>query len=308
MQRQKGFKSFYLKAKNMKRFFIIVLLPMFLVMSMVGYGKSQVLDKNSAEEHLSRFETTGEGLEELLMMGKEITPLLLNQLGDKKPEIRRTALDLLGRIDLQDDGILNREETIRAIVTAIDGSEPDDIVIDTALRYLQQIDQRKAPHSMIQALFIQLQKGNAKAAWVLGRLGDPSVIPDLEPYVASSDKAVAELSRQALAKLGVQHYLDEILVEFDAEDVRVRSEAFRKLTYIGDKATVREIALFLWNLDAPVPASPHVRFIPYRFLAAWALGQIVNNPPVKKDLAALYIEQDIKTWQTWWESHQHEYP
>jgi hypothetical protein len=71
--------------------------------------------------------------------------------------------------------------------------------------------------------------------------------------------------------------------------------------------TVRKIVQFLWDMGVTEPASRDVRYIPYRFLAAWALSQIVDNPPMKKDLAALYTEQDIKKWQAWWEDHQHEY-
>lgn len=291
-----------------KRFFIIGLLPLFLVAVPIGDGEGQVLDRGKAEALLTRLERSGEGMEELLAMGDEITPLLLGRLEDQRPTARRTALDLFGRIDLHDDGVVNRDEVIDAMVRAIDRSEPSEVVIDTALRYLQRLDPGKATPSMMEALLTQLQHGQARAARVLGRVGDPSLRPVLEPYVTSPDKAVAELTRQALAKIGDQHYLAEILAELDAEDGRVRAEAFQKLAYIGNRATVQKIVRFLWDLGPPASADPHVRFVSHRSLAAWALSQIVDNPPVKKDLAALYTEEDVQAWRAWWEAHQNEYP
>jgi len=42
-------------------------------------------------------------------------------------------------------------------------------------------------------------------------------------------------------------------------------------------------------------------------MASWTLGQVVEEPPLKKDLNQL-DERDIETWKGWWESHQQEYP
>jgi hypothetical protein len=62
-------------------------------------------------------------------------------------------------------------------------------------------------------------------------------------------------------------------------------------------------------MEAPSSGISDVGYLPYSFLAADALAEIVENPPVKKEMdAALYTKQDIKMWQDWWESHQHEYP
>ena len=197
---------------------------------------------------------------------------------------------------------------IRAMAETIDGSEPDAAVVDKALQHLQLIDPQKVTPMLKKALLAHLEQGQAKAAWVLGQIGDPALSPELERYAGSPDKAVAELSKQALAKLGHEQYLAEILAELHADDVRVRSEAFRKLVYVQSEATVRAIAHFLSDPGPPASDDPHVQYTPYRFLAAWALGQIVDTPPVKKDLAALYTQQDAEVWKTWWELSQHSYP
>jgi HEAT repeat protein len=308
---------------------IIGLGSLLLVIGLLGAGNGQPLDKLTPEALLAHFLETREGHKELLARGTTLLPLLYSRLDDAQhrrlddaqPGVRRTAvdllgelevrravLDLLGELDIKHDGVLNQEETVRTMVKILEGSESDAAVVDIALRYLQHLAPRTATPMLIEALLTQLDRGHAKAARVLGRIGNPALQPVLEWYVRSPHPAVAELTKQALAKLGDQYYLAEILAELEVEDRHVRSEAFRKLAYVQDQVTVRQIAPFLRD-PGPLPlADGHVRYTPYRFLAAWALGQIVDAPPVKKDLAGLYTEADVKTWQTWWESHQHTYP
>jgi HEAT repeat protein len=85
-------------------------------------------------------------------------------------------------------------------------------------RHLQRMDPQKATPMLTKALLAQLEQGQAKAAWVLGRLGDRALRPDLERYAGSPEKAVAELSKQALAKLGHERSLAEIVAELHADD------------------------------------------------------------------------------------------
>jgi len=248
-------------------------------------------------------------LDELLEREEEALPVLLKRARHPRGEVRVTALDLLARIDLKDDGVLNRDEVIRVMVEAIDGSEKDPSVVDEALNSLQKIDPRKVTPALVDALLTQLKNGRARAARVLGQVGDPSLIPRLTPFLASPDKAVIEVTRQALAKLGDQRFLAEILAELDVEGP-VQAKAFEKLAYIGNPSTVRKIAQFLYAPGAPpsvIGPRDRVGYLPYSHMAAWALGQIVDNPPVKKDLGLL-TEQDIETWKAWWDAHQHEYP
>jgi HEAT repeat protein len=290
-----------------KRFFTIWLLVMFWIVPLISHGQNQGFDQAKAEALLSELEKGNyTPLKEFLAMGEATIPILLKRLKEKEPRVRWTALDLLGRIDSRDDEVLNQDEIINAMVKAIDGSEREGSVIERGLWFLQKIDPKKATPEMIQALLTQLENGQARAARILGRIGDIALRSGLEPYANSSDKVVAMLTRDALAKLGDQKYLAEILAELDVNDVWVRSEAFRKLAYIGNKAAVRKITQFLSDPGPPLSDSPHVEYTPYRFLAAWALSRIVDNPPVKKK--EFYNDQDVAVWLAWWREHQHEYP
>ncbi len=244
----------------------------------------------------------------------EASSLLREHAEANSPRVRETALELLGKMDLRDDNILNQDEIISAMIKAIDGLETDESVINTALWYLQRVDTTKTTPLMIQASVNQLENGYARAAHLLGRLGDRSLIPTLEHYAASQDKAVAEASKEALAKLGEQRYLAEILAELDSGNVHIRDKAFEKLSYIGNKATVRRISQFLWYKDTSASEKydsedSDIGYVPPSFLAAETLGKIVDNPPMKRDADGIpYPAEDIGTWQDWWEAHQYEYP
>lgn len=248
-----------------------------------------------------------DSLELFLSMRDKTIPILLSQLGNKRPIIRETALDLLGRIDFQDDGVLNQEEVVYAMQSTIDGWEASQVEVDTALRYLERIDPWMATPQMIEALFFQLENGAPRAALVLGRLGDPSLRQGLLPYLDSADKAVVELTKVALAKLGDQWYLAEILSQLDAEDVDLRSAGFQKLAYIGDTAAVPRIAEFLWDFSPLQSRTPDMVYTPYRFLAAAALAVLVDNPPVRAEIPELYTDEGIALWSSWWQTNQSQY-
>jgi hypothetical protein len=99
-------------------------------------------------------------------------------------------------------------------------------------------------------------------------------------------------------------------MELDVEGP-VRSKAFEKLAYIDSASTVRDIAQFLYDSSSPtseIGPRDRVVYLPYSYMAAWALEQIVDTPPVTRKDVALFSEQDIEIWRAWWESHQHEYP
>lgn len=197
------------------------------------------------------------------------------------------------------------EGKIKRLIRALERSDSSESVIDEALRALQQVDPKQTSPRMIEALFKQLEKGHARAARVLGRVGNSSLIPRLEPFLNSSDRAIAALTRDALAKLGEQRSLDEVAKELDSE-IPWNSDIFKRLAYIGSKATVPKIAVFLYHPGGPINLSADVLVTPYRYQAAAALSKIVNDPPATKESWQL-SEQDIETWTAWWEAHEHEY-
>ncbi|MBI3324723.1 MAG: hypothetical protein HYZ92_05535 [Candidatus Omnitrophica bacterium] len=198
------------------------------------------------------------------------------------------------------------EGKIKRLIRALERSDSSEDVIDEALRALQQVDPKQASPRMIEALFKQLERGHARAARILGRLGDSSLILRLEPFLNSADRAVAALTRDALAKLGDQRSLGEVVKELD-DEIPWNSRIFERLVYIGSRATVRNIAVFLYHPGGPINLSADVGVIPYRYQAAEALSKIVDDPPVVKESWQL-SEQDMETWKAWWETHEHEYP
>ncbi len=294
----------------MKRKLVISwLVALLLAGGLEGRAIAQGVSRQSVEQLLASFEQGDYSrLDDLLERKEEAVTTLRVRARHRQANVRVTALDLLGRIDLKDDGILNRDDVIDTMINTIDGSETNVDVLDEALRQLDRIDPKKASPRIVRALLLQLERGRARAIRVLGRLGDPTVRSVLERYV-SQKRGVGELAQQALAKLGDERYLNEIIAELNVEGP-VRSKAIEKLAYIASKSTVREIAKFLYDPRMPpseIGPRDRVGYLPYQHTAAWALGQIVENPPVQKDLGLL-TEQDIEAWKAWWEAHQGEYP
>lgn len=130
-----------------------------------------------------------------------------------------------------------------------------------------------------------------------------------------------EDAKLELAKAGVQQFLDEIVGELvsptnstgfvsqpthsSEEEIAVRSRAFEKLAYVGNRSTVGVVASFLSDTTHPIPKPTGVRHMSYAEMAANALSQIVSNPPP----AASFSAQDkIRAWQQWWEQNKDKYP
>jgi hypothetical protein len=271
---------------------------------------AQATNRQFSIDDLASSYEAGDGgaLDAILNRGNEAIPILLRRSRDVQANVREAALDLLSRIDLQDDALINRDDVIRALTDAISGSEPDDKVVAEALRSLNWIDPKKGTPELSAGLFRQLQRGHERAITILGRLGDPRVRDALEPY-ATVEGRIGDLARQAMAGLGDKVYLDEILADLNTRGLR-RSQAIGKLAYVGDKSTVRSLALLLYDPGSPEPefgSKDVVFYAPYRYEAAGALARIIDNPPVNKRTLHL-IEQDIVTWRAWWEAHQNEYP
>jgi HEAT repeat protein len=246
------------------------------------------------------------GLAAALGMGDDGISLLLRAWKtEQRPAVRRSALDLLGRVDVQGNGVLDKPDVVNAMEQAINASPDDPATAETALRYLVWMDPGKVTPGMKAGLLAQVKTGQPLAALALGRLGDPMLVPALEPALGSGDKAMVELAKLAITRLGDERYLAELLRQVESNDVNVRTGAFAKLAYAGKKAAVGRIAPFL---SAPGPAAAGALRTPYRYLAAWALSMLVEDPPVKKATPESFTEQDVAAWLSWWQRHQSQYP
>jgi hypothetical protein len=294
---------------NQRQVVKIIFLGMFVFISgFWNQGMAQSVNDKIIEEHFLKFEQGDyEHIDEFLNIGDGVLPVLLNQARDARASNRLTALYLLRLFDLENDGVLNKDEVIQTILRGIDVSETNGAVVDEALRSLEFMDRGMISPPVIKNLLIQLENGHERAALILGQLGDKSLIPLLEPYLANQDKRVADAAKQAMAKLGDKRSYDEIVAEL-AIDGRTRIEAMKKLAYIGNKSSVQEIAKFLYDSSVPPKSlAEDVGYnVPYCYAAAMALGQIIEDPPIKENYGML-SKQDLEGWRTWWEAHQHEY-
>ncbi len=269
------------------------------------FSQDSILDKKQFEERFRGVKNGNANDIKILVEEGDLVLLYLvskSQSHDEKE--RRAAIEVLGRIDEKDDGILNKEEIINVIVDALEDSNPK--VLNKALGFLMDIDEKKVDKKIVDALIKQLDKGQGKAARILGRVGDPSLIPVLKQYLGKNVGMTINV-RQALAKLGEKKYFDEIVTELESNNHNIRVNAIRNLGYIGNKEAIKKIAEFLFNEENPISESRDIKHIPCRYIAVETLSELISNPPMKKKVAGLYTEEDIKIWRKWWLENKHNY-
>lgn len=285
--------------------FLVILAVVFLTEnSGIVLAESNKVDSEQLEKMLSEIKQgQGNKIEKVVNMGDTVIPVLIKKAREEDWRTRRMALELLSRIDKKDDEILNKEEIIETMSEALEDKEQR--VVNEALRSLLYVDAKKVKKKTIDKLIRQLDKGQGKAARILGNVGDASLIPVLEKYLGKNVGMTINV-RQALARLGEKKYFDEIVSELESKDYSVRVNAIRNLGYIGSKAAVKKISEFLYNQENPQAKAHDVILSPYRFIAATSLQKIVENPPVKK-WDALYTEDDVQLWREWWEKNKHKY-
>lgn len=134
-----------------------------------------------------------------------------------------------------------------------------------------------------------------------------------EALMSSEYEPVVENARMALAKLGVHQYLEEILTELKtptnstlyrvccgSEDgYRVQAGALRKLAYVNNPSTIKDIAEFLQYTKRPNAGRSDYIQPPLAKYAAQTLRSMVKNP---------LPTDDPLVWQQWWEQNKDKYP
>lgn len=152
----------------------------------------------------------------------------------------------------------------------------------------------------------------------LGERGESSDIPFLRNLLKEGDRShgsASEAAQMALARLGVEAFVDEILDELKIDDPAVQMRVTQKLGYVGGKRSVKALAGLLGHdkisrkkLSRPKDSKARPRthlFEPLSFSAVRALWKIVPNPPVppRADPTA----EDVKKWKEWWQKHKSGY-
>lgn len=171
-----------------------------------------------------------------------------------------------------------------------------------------------------KALAEKVKEGDNQSILKAGNSGDKTLIPYLKA-LASKGSPWAQM---ALAKLGEREYLDQILVEVDADSPDIQSRGIRKLAYVGGKEALKK---FYQLLDDTAPReNPNCKKEMERFkenhseiekcgfccdvlvltrssMAILYLSQMVDNPPTKRGMWG--IEEDVPLWKEWFERNKY---
>lgn len=166
------------------------------------------------------------------------------------------------------------------------------------------------PTTQVAEMIDQVKEGNTPAILQMGKRGDKSAVPFLRTLVQQPNKnfdSVAANAQMALAKLGEEEQLNEILREAEGDDLAVQYIAIsRKLPYVGGPKVVGVLVRLLDDTDyhsvfgkaGPNGELPNrVVYEPPSFLAMKALAQIVPNPPVNPQVQP--TEAHIQIWREW---------
>ena len=184
---------------------------------------------------------------------------------------------------------------------------------------------QEAPRSQESAdLARRAKSGSRPAILEAGKLGDKSLIPELEaianpsgPSHVTYDADVSDFARMALARLGVRKEFERIASNLTSEDPDMLRLTIWQLEYIGDKRAISALISLLEdtkprparqiagpNGERPIDAR---RGVIKSFSAMDALTRMAPNPPIRSDRAANDKEKRtpewmIPIWKRWWET------
>lgn len=238
---------------------------------------------------------------------EQAVAFLVARTAGGSPRAQVAALQALTAVDLADTGVVDRPEVVLALAAAVAPSQSRPDVVDEGLRGLQRLGPGVAvPGNLVEHLLGRAAEGEVRAVAVLGLVGDASLIPVLHVYLGHADPGMVDWAGRALARLGDAQALNAILAELGL-DGPARNRAFEKLAYARQQATVAAIAVWLDSPGRPVSADRDVGHPAYREMAAWALGEIVPDPPLRK-AAGMLSEADIETWRAWWSTNADRFP
>ncbi len=150
----------------------------------------------------------------------------------------------------------------------------------------------------------RIKTEGSKAILDAGDSGDKSLIPYLKKLASDSKEPWAQI---ALAKLGEEKYINQILVEVDSPDELVRTNGLEKLVRVGGKVTFRKLYEMLNQLK-PLPQTDNKRRYRYdRYTGAYEvftyLNRVVEDVP-KADVKGNYWTNQINLWKAWFENHK----
>lgn len=178
-----------------------------------------------------------------------------------------------------------------------------------------------------QYLKSQVEAGDSDAIRAAGDSGDLTLIPYLK-QLASDGKArnnsnsSAFQAHIALAKLGDDKALQQILADIDADNPDVQDKAMKKLSIVGGDEAFKKFYQLLD--DTASRENPDCRkntrkfaensedkncgfcydviFFPKSSMAIFFLSQMVNNPPTKRFVIG--TEKNVSIWKEWFKKNK----
>lgn len=243
---------------------------------------------------------------EIVSLGSSAIPALAPYVSNGQQEIRRFAIDCIGRIASRDGrSQISEHDGVDLLSQAL--TDPDGLVVKQAATHLKYLDPRMVNDELLNRLFVATKEKRVyQAALRLGEFGTSATAEKLLALGGSSD-SVGVAVRMALARLGNHEITRDIVGELASVDKQRRDDAIKKLAYVRDRSTVSSVAAFLYfNEPGPTPGSDYYPLLTVQ-VAAEALGEMVANPPMKKRAQEIHAV-DIEEWRAWWKANKSKYP
>jgi hypothetical protein len=156
-----------------------------------------------------------------------------------------------------------------------------------------------------RALDEEVKTGNSQAILDAGDSGDKSLIPYLKALYARSKAPSAKI---ALAKLGDEAALRDILSEANSTDENIRQTGMDKLVTVGGKPAFQYLYEKLNQLKPTVSDEPEgrrrttVEVYEGAYELFYYLNRLVPDPP-KAERGPKYWTDQIALWKKWFEDH-----
>jgi len=178
--------------------------------------------------------------------------------------------------------------------------------------------------SSLEALAQAADSGNNDAILELGKRGERETMPILQKIrEKSKNKAFGSTSscaQMALAKLGDNEAMDEILAELKSDEPMSQDNAIKKLTYVANNKAIEVLVGLLENdkprkmkgydpnMRGPKGEMPQGKILyePINVLAMKALATIIPNLIILAD-NKLPSQENIQKWREWWQANSNKY-
>jgi hypothetical protein len=121
-------------------------------------------------------------------------------------------------------------------------------------------------------------------------------------------------AQMALAKLGDNDAMSEILAELAGDEPGVQDNAIKKLTYVASPAAIEVLIGLLdddkprkmkeWSGSSGEKPQGKILYYPINVMAMEALAEIIPNPVVIPGQRTPPTKEHIQQWREWWSENK----